>query len=353
MHLTPQAFVRTADGFVTGVHDVVGRAGRSHRVVFFNPGSNVNQRSVLRLINPTPAPVDVTITGRDDRGQSAPAGAVRVVLAAGESVSLTAQQLETGTAVATGRLGDGTGKWELAVRSDGDILVMSLLDTPTGHLTNLSTINAVDEVPLFLAAGGEREGFVRIINESDRGGSVVVMATDAAGKVHGPISFALAPRVAMHFNSGDLEDGNAAKGLTGGLGDGAGTWRLAFNSDLDITTQAYVRTGDGFVTSMHENVPLDGLTHDVAFFNPGSNRNQRSWLQLTNLEDREVGVAIEGRDDAGDTSSSSVTLSLERGPSACCRRRSLKPGVRLCSGDSATAGESGNLPCLQPAQSRS
>ena len=38
--------------------------------------------------------------------------------------------------------GDGTGKWQLTVTADQPILVMSLLSTPTGHLSNLSAPKA-------------------------------------------------------------------------------------------------------------------------------------------------------------------------------------------------------------------
>ena len=38
-----------------------------------------------------------------------------------------------------GALGNGTGKWQLAVRSDNAIDVMSLIQNRTGHLTNLSS----------------------------------------------------------------------------------------------------------------------------------------------------------------------------------------------------------------------
>ena len=38
-----------------------------------------------------------------------------------------------------GRLGDGHGKWHLSVTSsDGPLLVVNLMATPSGHLTNLS-----------------------------------------------------------------------------------------------------------------------------------------------------------------------------------------------------------------------
>ena len=50
-----------------------------YRVVFFNPGSNLNQASLLRLINPGSEPAAVTITGIDDAGAS-PGGAVSLSL---------------------------------------------------------------------------------------------------------------------------------------------------------------------------------------------------------------------------------------------------------------------------------
>ena len=51
---------------------------------------------------------------------------------------LTAQELEEGSAGVEGRFGDGAGKWRLTVSADQPVQVMSLLLSPTGHLTNLS-----------------------------------------------------------------------------------------------------------------------------------------------------------------------------------------------------------------------
>ena len=53
---------------------------------------------------------------------------------------VTAQDLENGNSDLglVGALGDGTGKWRLQVSSDVALQVQSLLDTPTGFLTNLS-----------------------------------------------------------------------------------------------------------------------------------------------------------------------------------------------------------------------
>ena len=74
----------------------------------------------------------------DDRG--AAGGEVSATVPAGRSLTLSAAQLESGSGPGVaGALGDGAGKWRLTVRSDRPIDVMSLLRSPTGHLTNLST----------------------------------------------------------------------------------------------------------------------------------------------------------------------------------------------------------------------
>ncbi len=135
------AYIRTRDGFLTSMHDLVVREDRSgaYHVPLFNPAENQNQRSRLRLINPdTDRAVQVTITGYGDDGEPG-AGDVELRLMAGEALTLTASQLESGDANLTGRLGDGRGKWRLFVEADGEIHVVSLLDSETGNLTNLSS----------------------------------------------------------------------------------------------------------------------------------------------------------------------------------------------------------------------
>ena len=136
-------YVRHADGFLTSMYDLSPPAsetpsGAEHRVSFFNPGSNLAQVSSLRLINLGTEPAAVTITGRDDRGRSE-GDPVRVTVLPGAAQTHTAAQLEEGAGAVNGALGDGVGKWRLAISSDRPISVMSLLSSRTGHLTNLST----------------------------------------------------------------------------------------------------------------------------------------------------------------------------------------------------------------------
>ena len=296
------SYIRTEDGFVTAMHDVVADA----MAPFFNPGSNRNQRSILRVVNTEAEPAKWTTGGYDDRGSWHPMTGSLLVRPQ-HALTLAAQELEDARG-----LGDGSGKWRLRVRGF-PWFAMSLLESPTGHLTNLSTAPAhttqledgatMHRLPLFPAAGGARQGFARVINRSYTSGEVTIWAVDDAGTRSGPVRLTMRPRRVLHFNSADLEGGNAAKGLEGGVGIGDGDWRLEITSKLDLMALAYARTADGFLTSLHDLAPVaeDG-SHRVVFFNPGSNARQVSKLRLINDGEQSARVAITGTDDQGNGS---------------------------------------------------
>lgn len=188
-------------------------------------------------------------------------------------------------------------------------------------------------VPLFLAASAletnGRQGFVRVVNHSDRAGEVRIVATDDAGTSPDPVTLVLDPAEVQAFNSQDLEAGNTDKGLSGGTGAGTGDWRLEFDSDLEIEVAAYIRTTDGFLTAVHDVVAVDGYTdaHYVSVFNPASNVNQRSRLRLINPDpDNAAEVTITARDDAGATGRSAVELRLEAGSARTLSASELEDG---------------------------
>ena len=325
------SYVRTDDGFVTAMHDVAAQA----TLPFFNPGSNERQRSILRTVNTEAEPAKWVTGGYDDRGKWHPmAGAVDVQ--PGHALTLTAQALENAHG-----LGDGAGKWRLRVRGF-PWFAMSLLDSPTGHLTNLSTAPNHAEllangasrhrVPLFLAAGGAREGFLRVINRSAVSGDVAVEAVDDEGNRFGPVRLEMRARQTVHFNSNDLAGGNAAKGLSGGVGMGEGDWRLELTSELDLQVLSYIRTMDGFLTSMHDLAPLaaDG-SRRVVFFNPGRNTRQVSKLRLINNGDGAASVTIAGIDDAG-ADSGTVTLTVPAASALTFTSAELEGGGERLSG---------------------
>ena len=107
-------------------------------------------------------------------------------------------------------------------------------------------------VPYFPAAGGDNEGFVRVVNRSGASGDVFIEAVDDAGVRFGPEHLRLGARRALHFDSGELQDGHAAKGFAGIGPPTAGDWRLEVASVLDVEVLSYVRAEDGLVTPMHD-----------------------------------------------------------------------------------------------------
>ena len=165
-------------------------------------------------------------------------------------------------------------------------------------------------LPLVKPAGSTQEGFLRIVNRSDRAGTVTIHAIDDDGDRFGPVTLSLSAMATAHLNSTDLEDGNADKGLPTGVDDGDGDWRLELTTDLDIEPLAYIRTPDGFVTSVHDVVEAEfvpastpdgdgSILYHVRFFNPGRNDMQQSQLRLINTSGTENVVTITGLDDAG------------------------------------------------------
>ena len=328
------SYIRTGDGFLTAMHDTVPIRDGAYDVAIFNPGSNANQVSRLRLINPGDAAAEVTVTGVDDAGAS-PGTSVELEIPAGESLTLTASDLETGPVVA-GALGDGAGKWRLRVMSTEPIVAMSLLSSPTGHLTNLSTVPATpgDEggthvVPLFPSASDPlgRQGFVRVVNRSTEAGMVHIAATDDSALAYGDVTLSIGAGATVHFNSNDLELGNAAKGLSGSTGAGIGDWRLDLSSELDIQVLAYIRTSDGFLTSMHDVAPSVDGRHWVAILNPGSNPNQVSLLRLVNPGTENADVTITGIDDASALPVAVIEVEVLAGQSVTVSASDLESGT--------------------------
>ena len=185
-------------------------------------------------------------------------------------------------------------------------------------------------VPLLPAASPTGpEGFVRVVNHSDVPGEVTIDAFDDAGRWFGPVLLSLPAGVTAHFNSDDLERGNAAKGLSGRTGFGVGDWRLTLSSTLDLEVLAYVRAPDGFLTAMNDVVPSHGHLHRVPVFNPGSNLDQRSLLRVINPGGTVAKVTIEGVDDSGGSPGGPVRLSVAGGASRAVWADELETGAGL------------------------
>ena len=332
--LTVLSYVRNVDGFLTPMRSVLPSAPGVWDVSIFNPASNVDQASSLRIANIGAERTEVLITGVDDRGRM-PGTAVRIEIPGGATRTLTAPELENGPAGARGRLGDGAGKWRLRIESDGAIAVTNLLLSTEGHLTDLSTVSDallneadIHSVPLFPTAADERgrQGFVRVINRTGRDGEVDIAAYDDAGRRYEPLKLLLKGGQTVHFNSDDLEFGNEAKDLTGSTGPGFGDWRLEMRTELEIDVLAYARTPGGFLTAIHDIVPQNGRRYEVAIFNPASNEDQVSRLRIVNPGSRPAHVSIAGIDDAGKPGEEVVRLSVAAGVTRTITSTQLERG---------------------------
>ena len=190
------------------------------------------------------------------------------------------------------------------------------------------TVQGPARVALFPSASDPlgREGFVRVINRSGEAGEVSVEAIDDSGAVLGTAVLSIAGNATAHFNSSDLEDGNPDKGLSGGVGSGEGNWRLLLDSELEFEVLSYIRTGDGFLTAMHDVAPSVGGAYRVAIFNPARNPHQVSGLRLVNPGDEDAEVTIEGTDDSGASSASEVSFGIPAGKSITLPALELEKG---------------------------
>ena len=326
------AYVRHADGFLTSLHDAV--QGSSARLATFNPGDNWRQVSLLRLAHRGAEPLAVRVAGVDDTGE-APGSTALALLEPFGAAAHTAAALESGTGAGTaGRLGEGVGKWRLRAETDAPFTLMGLVESPSGHLANLTSapLEPVDGkvvVPLFLSTADPRgrQGFLRVVNRSDAAGTVKIQAHDDSHMAFGPLKLALDAGAVAQINADDLELGNEAKGLTGATGPAhTGHWWLALAGDFDYAVLAYVRHADGFLTSLHSSAPVWAGAHRVATFNPASNSRQVSWLRLLNTSQANFPVRIRGVDDVGAPSAGTVSLTVPARRSVTLDARALEAG---------------------------
>ena len=327
------AYVRTPDGFLTPAHAELPRTGDSLSAFLFNPASNRMQRSSLRVFNPGAEAARMSVWGVDDAGRGRFASGFMAPPNA--PLVLRAGQLERSRGSTGASLGNGAGKWRLRVAATWPLSASTFLETPSGHLSNLSppplraAAGEMLRLPLFPSASNPagREGFARVANMTAADGMVDIEAVDDAGVRAGPVRLQLAARATMHFNSDDLENGNAAKGLASGVGAPTkGAWRLELQSStLAFAAATYARHTDGFVTSLHETAPAADGAARVASFHPASSDEQRSLLRLANNGDEPAMATITGVDDTG-AESEPATVMVPAGEALTLTAAQLEDG---------------------------
>ncbi len=239
------SYIEHADGFLTSMHDVAPLEG--HRVSTFLPGGR------LRLVNAGEASAQVTVESVDDRGSS-PGRAFEATVPPGAAREFTAAELG---------LGAGSGNLRLVIVSEKTVDVMSLLESPAGHLANLSTEPRQDPVPV-----------VEPVVEGAKGNpaGVAVSVVDAEGfdpGTHGQrvtdtfldhtrdASLVQLGRSARYQLNGSVFDGINVQGyVTHALTHGGGVfWTATDNSPLYLPDRTWawsVKNGRPFLREVRE-----------------------------------------------------------------------------------------------------
>ena len=335
-------YARGVDGFFTTLNAVAPNENGTHRVATLNPGYNTNQVGRLRLVNPTDGDAEASVHAVDGAGNEG--GMPMIDLPAGGARTFTSEDLEPGDGDGVrGGLGSADGKWRLTVESERELVVMSLVSTPTGHLTNFLTASSNERegihVVRYLPPASNtlgRQGFVRVINRSAQAAEVSVAAEDDSSWEYEPVVLTVAANAAAHFNTDDLEQGNESKGLSAGVGAGQGDWRLELTGGEDIEVVSFMRTRIGFVTA------LDGVAiqaddgsprYYLPFFLPADHAGQEGHLRLANSGDSDAAVTIHAMDDRGEGApDGSVGLSLQAGTTLTLTAAQLEQGTEDLSG---------------------
>ena len=151
---------------------------------------------------------------------------------------------------------------------------------------------------------------------------VAIYAIDDAGMRSGPATFTLNASAAAQFTAADLQSGNSARGLAGGIGADVGDARLVIETELAIVPLAFVRAPDGTLGEMHDTVRAavagaGRFRYEVAVFYAAAGAAQASRLRLINPGGAAAAVTVTGIDDGGMAATGGdVTLTLPAGGGA-------------------------------------
>lgn len=179
-----------------------------------------------------------------------------------------------------------------------------------------------------LSTNADQQGFIRIVNDSSTSGLVYIDAIDDSGR--SDFTYVrLNAGESKQLTISDIENGNASKGVSFGIGPGIGSWRLTVSSSNIIMVMGYIRSPSGFLSPMHASSQayLGGIYHSVPMFNPGSNANQQSRLRIINNSNYSNDFLISGIDDNGtDAPNGSVSITLGANEAATFSSQDLENG---------------------------
>lgn len=174
----------------------------------------------------------------------------------------------------------------------------------------------------------EQQGFASITNATAQTALISIDGFDSNG-VEGDsqINAEIEPGATLFFNSEDIELGNSSKGFNGRFGEGNGPWKLKIGSNVELTVGGYIRTDNGFLSSIHDYAESESTTRfNIPIFNPGSNTSKISKLVLVNRMNSSNQFQIKGYDSTGIAGDSVVTVKVKAMATVILSAQELETG---------------------------
>ena len=170
---------------------------------------------------------------------------------------------------------------------------------------------------------------VRVVNRSAESAEVEIEAFDATERAYERLRLSLDGDSSEQFDSTDLEQGNAEKGLEGSTGSGEGNWWLELASESEIEVLSYVDMATGPLSAMRCASAVEtetGMRYEAVLLSGAA-----SELRLLNASGEAVEMRVSGTDDAG-APGGAVELTLAPWVSRTLTRETLEEGDAGLSG---------------------
>lgn len=313
---------------------VRGHASRADRMVWTLPSTNnARQQGVLRLINREGRSGHVSISGYDETGQRS-TGVLTLDLAAGEARQINSQDLEHGNPGLglEGGIGKGGGDyWTLAVSSELELDVLSYFRTAEGffgtaHDTVVGDAMEVD-VPVFNPAENHgRRSKLRLVNTSATPAYVRIRGVDDAGYPGADeVRVTLGGLEAVELDAAEIEQGDLVEGVSGGLGDGYGKWRLSVAADVPVQVVSLLVDGNGNMANLSTR-PMQRPGSRWLWTVPAADQAVQSFIRVSNRSSQGGRVTVRGVDASGHRSEGVLSFILDANASLQFNAQDLEGG---------------------------
>ena len=179
------------------------------------------------------------------------------------------------------------------------------------------------EVAFFNPASNTRQASaLRVVNRSETEAEVTITGTDDAGEAgEEAVTLTLPAQAARRLSAPELESGEG-EGLDGMLGDGAGKWRFAVDSDRPLGVMSLMGSLDGHLTNLST---APGGVERLWLLPSAADTVRSGFVRIVNEGDEAGEVRIRAFDDTGEEYGP-LTLEIGAGAAVQLSSRDLESG---------------------------